>query len=84
MAQPTAAASRGRQSHSNRVTTVALPLEPLLSPEDLSDLLRIPVETLYQWRRQRIGPPAFRVGRHLRYEPAEVRTWIQAQKAEAA
>jgi len=43
--------------------------------------LGVPVGTLSQWRYLRIGPPAYRVGRHLRYDPAAVRTWSDAQDA---
>lgn len=36
------------------------------------------VATLYQWRRRGVGPPARRVGRHLRYDPDAVRAWFNA------
>ncbi|MFD3453823.1 helix-turn-helix domain-containing protein [Streptomyces sp. NPDC058691] len=47
-----------------------------LTPVDLADLLGLPLETVYQWRRKRIGPRGFRVGRHLRYDPEDVRRWV--------
>ena len=47
-----------------------------LTPEDVAELLGVPVQTLYQWRRKRTGPPAFRVGRHLRYDPAQIHIWV--------
>ncbi|MFI1967832.1 DNA-binding protein [Streptomyces cinnamoneus] len=47
-----------------------------LTPIDVADLLGVPVETVYQWRRKRTGPCGFRVGRHLRYDPEDVRVWI--------
>jgi hypothetical protein len=34
------------------------------------------VATLHQWSHGRIGPPALKVGRHLRYRPADVRRWL--------
>jgi predicted DNA-binding transcriptional regulator AlpA len=49
----------------------------------VADLLAVPVQTLYQWRRKRTGPPAFRVGRHLRYDPAQLRAWIARLTTEA-
>ncbi|MGY5630271.1 helix-turn-helix domain-containing protein [Streptomyces sp. UC1A3] len=55
-----------------------------LTPVDLADLLGIPVETVYQWRRKHIGPRGFRVGRHLRFDPEDVRVWVEAQMEEAA
>lgn len=42
--------------------------ERYLTPVDLADLLGVPVETVYQWRRKDTGPRGFRVGRHLRFD----------------
>ncbi|MGY5127155.1 helix-turn-helix transcriptional regulator [Streptomyces nigrescens] len=58
--------------------------ERYLTPVDLADLLGIPVETVYQWRRKHSGPRGFRVGRHLRYDPEDVRTWVAGRMEEAA
>lgn len=52
-----------------------------LTPEDLASLLAVPIETVYGWRKKRIGPPGFRVGRHVRYDPAAVHAWIARQAA---
>ncbi|WP_340560384.1 helix-turn-helix transcriptional regulator [Streptomyces sp. GSL17-111] len=53
-----------------------------LTPEDLVTMFSLPsIETVYQWRRKRIGPPGFRVGRYLRFDPAAVRTWVTEQAA---
>jgi hypothetical protein len=47
-----------------------------LTPEDLVTMFSLPsVETVYQWRRKRIGPAGFRVGRYLRFNPAAVQAW---------
>ena len=53
-------------------------LEPLWTIEEVAAYLRVPVQTLYQWRRKRSGPPCRRVGRHLRYEPSAVRAWFSS------
>ncbi|MGC4765007.1 helix-turn-helix transcriptional regulator [Micromonospora sp. DT46] len=55
--------------------------ERLWSVADVSAFLGIPVGTLYQWRHRRIGPRASRVGRHLRYDPADVRAWFHKKAA---
>ncbi len=55
--------------------------EKLWEIQDVSDYLGIPIGTLYQWRHRRKGPRAAKVGRHLRYDPAEVRAWFQRQAA---
>ena len=56
-------------------------VESLWDVADTAAYLRVTVETLYTWRKKRIGPPAARVGRHLRYDPAAVRAWFQEQAA---
>ncbi|MGW0770265.1 helix-turn-helix domain-containing protein [Streptomyces sp. NPDC002676] len=56
----------------------------ILTPTDVAELLGVPVETLYQWRRKRTGPPAFRVGRHLRYDPVRLRQWVDGLTEVAA
>ncbi|MFY1675056.1 helix-turn-helix domain-containing protein [Plantactinospora sp. WMMB334] len=58
--------------------TVAI-TEPLWTIEEVSTFLRIPVHTLYQWRSRHTGPRAFKVGRHLRYDPSDVRSWLAEQ-----
>ncbi|MFE4333907.1 helix-turn-helix transcriptional regulator [Streptomyces sp. NPDC056831] len=50
-----------------------------LTPEDLAAMFSLPsVETVYAWRKKRIGPPAIRIGKHLRYDPAAVRAWVES------
>jgi predicted DNA-binding transcriptional regulator AlpA len=56
-----------------------------LTPDDLVEMFELPsVETVYQWRRKRTGPRGFRVGRHLRFDPADVRPWVDSQRDMAA
>ena len=52
----------------------------LLSIEEVSGLLQIPVTTLYKWRFRREGPTPLRVGRFLRYDPADVVSWVEGRK----
>jgi excisionase family DNA binding protein len=59
------------------MTTVDI--APLWKIEEVAAFLQVPVPTLYQWRHKRIGPRAFKVGRHLRYDPTEVRAWLREQ-----
>ena len=56
---------------------VAVPeCERLWTAVDVSKFLGVPVTTLHQWRYLGQGPEAFRVGRHLRYDPARVKAWL--------
>ena len=56
-------------------------MEHLLSPKDVAEWLGVPVSTIYGWRSQApvSGPRGFRVGKHVRYRPSDVETWIKAQ-----
>ncbi|MFC4150593.1 helix-turn-helix transcriptional regulator [Micromonospora mangrovi] len=56
-------------------------VDELWSVEDVAAFLRVPVETLYRWRKVKYGPPAARIGRHLRYDPVEVRAWVRSRVA---
>jgi predicted DNA-binding transcriptional regulator AlpA len=33
--------------------------------------------TLQSWRRRLDGPPFYKIGRTVRYDPAEVATWLK-------
>lgn len=63
---------RSEHDHSDRRED----MEKLLSVEEVADYLGVPVNTLYQWRHKGTGPIAYRVGRFLRYDPAQVRDWL--------
>jgi excisionase family DNA binding protein len=55
---------------------IGVPLTELWTIRQVSEFLSVPVGTLYQWRHRSVGPPAYRVGKHLRYDPAAVRRWL--------
>jgi excisionase family DNA binding protein len=46
---------------------------------EVSDLLGIPVATLYRWRHRGEGPPGYRIGRHVRFRRAAVEAWIESR-----
>ena len=54
-------------------------LTPLWNVQQVSEFLGIPVQTLYMWRYQGTGPKAYRLGRHLRYAPAEILRWLEEE-----
>jgi excisionase family DNA binding protein len=51
----------------------------LLTVTDLSDHLGVPVNTLYQWRTKGYGPTGRRIGKHVRYRPEDVDSWVEQQ-----
>lgn len=53
--------------------------ERLMTLADLSEMLGVPVNTIYGWRSRGEGPPGYRVGRHVRYRRAAVDAWLETQ-----
>jgi predicted DNA-binding transcriptional regulator AlpA len=51
---------------------------------DVAGYLGVPLATLYQWRYLGTGPSAYRVGRHLRYEPAAVKAWLDQHEGQTS
>lgn len=58
-------------------------MTPLWTIEEVSAYLRVPVNTLYQWRTRNYGPPGAKVGRYVRYDPADVVAWFEVQQTAA-
>ncbi len=56
----------------------------LLSVRDLSEMLQVPVGTIYHWRHRGEGPRPIRIGGHLRFDPADVARWLEIRKAASA
>lgn len=48
----------------------------LITTTELAEFLSLPAKTLRDWRYTGVGPRALRIGRQVRYEPAEVRRWL--------
>jgi excisionase family DNA binding protein len=58
-----------------------MPLEAsrLLTSEEVAAYLQVPVRTIHNWRSERKGPRASKVGRHLRFRRADVEAWLDQQ-----
>ena len=56
-------------------------MERLLSAGEVADLLQVPKATLYAWRYKGVGPVGYRVGRHVRYDPADVKAWLDDNRS---
>jgi excisionase family DNA binding protein len=69
---PSDAAGRG-------MTSLPAVLDPLLTIEEVSEYLRTPVKTLYDWRYKHVGPKAMLIGRALRYRASDLNAWLDQQ-----
>ncbi|MEU4394352.1 helix-turn-helix domain-containing protein [Kribbella sp. NPDC023855] len=52
-------------------------VDNLWDVNQVEEYLKVPVATLYGWRVKNYGPPADRVGRHLRYDRQDVINWYK-------
>lgn len=64
-------------------TPILSGLEPLLSIEELSEYLGVPVRTLYDWRLVGRGPCAVHVGRQIRCFVSDVHEWLRQNREPA-
>jgi excisionase family DNA binding protein len=62
----------------------AVDTRPMLTPQELAEHLRLPLQTIYDWRKKGTGPIAIKVGKHLRYRWADLEKWLDAQAGAAA
>jgi excisionase family DNA binding protein len=63
---------------------MTLQADKLMSLTDVSDMLSIPVHTLYRWRYRGDGPVGYRVGRHVRYLREAVEAWLEQRSTGAS
>jgi predicted DNA-binding transcriptional regulator AlpA len=56
--------------------------EPYVAPETVVAFLELKsVRVLYGWNYEGDGPPAYKIGKHLRYRLSEVDEWAEAKRA---
>lgn len=50
--------------------------ERLLTIEETSGMMRLPVATLRYWRHRGVGPTSARIGRRIMYRESDVLAWL--------
>jgi excisionase family DNA binding protein len=58
--------------------------EALATVGEVAAFLRVPPKTLYRWRYSGAGPPAYRVGKHLRFRWEDIEAWLSERGDSAA
>lgn len=61
-----------------------VPERDVLSPPEVADWLRVPVDTLRVWRQRGTGPAFVRVGRHVRYLRTDLDAYLAVQRVDPA
>jgi excisionase family DNA binding protein len=56
--------------------------EPLLGPRDVATRWGVPVSWVYS-QAETGKLPAFKLGKYLRFRPAEVTAWLEAHRLQA-
>lgn len=59
------------------------PGDELLTLDELCDWLKVPKGTIYKQRSEGTAPPAYRIGKHLRFMRSEVLDWLAAKRDSA-
>ena len=70
-----------RNEKPRQATPTTSTCERLWTIDDVSAFLGVPVQTLYQWRHRSYGPPCMSLGKHLRFDPDQVRAWVASKVA---
>lgn len=52
-------------------------LPDLLTPEEVAEITGLSMDTLAQWRSQKRCIPYLKIGRAVRYDPAEVQAYLE-------
>lgn len=53
-------------------------MSKLWGMKEVADFLGVPINTLYQWRTRKYGPPGKRVGKYVRFVPDQVKAWVES------
>ena len=53
-----------------------------MNPAEVAAYLRVPLATIYDWRYKGDGPPASKIGRHLRYRRSDVELWLYERRTD--
>ena len=77
--------SRGRPRTQPRTGgSLIMVIERMMSLAELSELLGVPLSTLYGWRHRGEGPAGYRLGKHVRFRRADVDAWLATQADSAS
>lgn len=82
--QPAAALQQHRPTAAALVKRPVVPEDGLWGIEKLAEYLGVPKFTIYGWRKTGYGPPAIKVGKHLRWRAQAVHAWLREREASAS
>ena len=66
-------------SDNNPPEAEKLELEELLTPEEVSEKLKVKLSTIYHWGQRRTIP-SVKIGKHLRFRIRDIDRWIKKNR----
>lgn len=51
----------------------------IMTLQEVAEYLRVPEETIREWRKKDQGPRGARIGKHVRYKRCDVESWYDEQ-----
>ncbi|MEY9846210.1 excisionase family DNA binding protein [Streptacidiphilus sp. BW17] len=51
--------------------------------DEVATFLGVPKQSVYQMNWKGTGPRSYKVGRHRRYDPSDVRAWLDTRSSDA-
>lgn len=61
-----------------------LTTERLLTEADLAERLNVPQRSVRLWRSNGTGPRSITIGRHVRYRPQDIESWLDSRYVSGA
>ncbi|MEV7925448.1 helix-turn-helix domain-containing protein [Kitasatospora sp. NPDC088779] len=61
---------------------VLMSTDRLWTLQELADFLGVPTQSIYQMNWKGTGPRSYKVGRHRRYDPRDVRQWLETRSSD--
>lgn len=55
--------------------------DALWSLSQTAEFLGVPPGTVYDWISRGTAPKSYKIGRHRRFDPADVRSWLDARSS---
>lgn len=55
-------------------------MEKHYSYTEISEMLKVPISTLYQYKKEGTGPHTARIGRHFRVSESDLKVWLASNR----
>jgi excisionase family DNA binding protein len=69
-----------KQQNPQPPDSALLDRDGFIDSDELAEYLRVPLATLDQWASRGGGPAFHKVGKHRRYSPVDIRSWLASSR----